>query len=100
LSFQIRIFSPFPTLQTNPSPSKSQELKILLQAKDGLDPNFASKIELPGKYFALIILATKLSGWDHNLQACFANKALLKLRKSQKPIPPAAFDNPIRPQLI
>jgi hypothetical protein len=48
LSFQIQVLPPLPTHHTNPSLSKSQELKILLRAKDGLLPILASTTELPG----------------------------------------------------
>jgi hypothetical protein len=47
LSFQIRIFVPFPTFHISLS-LRSQELKILRQTKQGLQPILASKIELSG----------------------------------------------------
>jgi len=100
LSFQILIFSPFPTLHCNPSNKTPIAYKIFLQAYDGLYPNEASKNSPCGKYLSFITRATRESGFLSNRHPCFASRARLKSSKSRKPIPHFFFEAPSLVQLI
>jgi hypothetical protein len=84
LSSQIRAFFPFPVHHINPFLTKSIELCILLQAKDGFFPKGALRIDPLGWYLAATIRASRLLGVFHKRQTCLANKALLKQVKSWK----------------
>jgi hypothetical protein len=92
---QMFVCSPFPILQNNPSSIRSCEPKILLHTNDGLEPIFASKMELFAQYYAFIIFYAKLSRNFYSRQHYFVRRALLKQKKSWNPILPLAFDSPI-----
>src|SRR3954465_13151311 len=59
-----------------------------------------SKKELFGKYLALRILETRVSGFDSKDQPCFATMAMLKALKSRNLKPPSSLEHAILSQDI
>lgn len=90
-SVQMEVVSPFPILLREPSAIRNLAAHKPLHVAEGRAPSFPLMKSPLGKYQALKILPTRVSGLVRILHPFLASKARLKLRRSRKPRPPLAF---------
>ena len=91
LSFQIPIYSPFPTTHLNTETITPFAAKMLRRTYEALLPSIASLKGLFTKYLSLNTLYTKELGFCWILQPCFARRARLNTLQSLKPMPLSSF---------